>query len=366
MNMALPSTQAAFCTHDNILRYNENQETALARSSGCRRSGTLSSWHEPGGIQVGDPYEFRGVHHMPVSDPTPVATDAAAMPVQVQRVTSAGLATLRDLLAVEEPLEVRLGYDLAGERAQRVLSVTMRTPGHDRDLAIGFLFTEGIVASPEQVISVHPCKSGNAIRVDLRPGVAFNLARLERHFYTTSSCGVCGKTSLEAVRICSGLSVPPGSVVDAEVIHRLPAGLRAAQAVFDRTGGLHASALFDTNGTLLCLREDVGRHNALDKLVGAQFLAGRTPLADSILLVSGRASFELVQKAVVAGIPILAALGAPSSLAVNLAEEHGMTILGFVRPESFNIYSGAQRIHRALELPLLCAKPESRLPLSMV
>jgi FdhD protein len=303
---------------------------------------------------------------MPVSDPIPVATDSAAMPVQVHRVSAAGLAVQRDLLAVEEPLEIRLGYELSGERTHRVLSVTMRTPGHDRDLALGFLFTEGIVVMREQVVSVHPCKSGNAIRVDLRPGVAVNLARLERNFYTTSSCGVCGKTSLEAVRVCNGHRVSPGPVVAAHVIHRLPAGLRAAQAVFDRTGGLHASALFDTNGTLLSLREDVGRHNALDKLIGAEFLAGRTPLSDAILLVSGRVSFELVQKAVVAGIPILGALGAPSSLAVNLAHEHGMTVLGFVRPDSFNIYSGAQRIHSTRGVPNLCVEATARLALSVV
>ena len=278
---------------------------------------------------------------MPVRDLTP-----GALPVQVQRVTAAGLAVQRDLLAVEEPLEIRLGYELSGERARRVLSVTMRTPGDDRDLAVSD-------SSLPKASSPHGTRSSRFIVAKAAtrfvwtcgPVVAVNLARLERNSYTTSSCGVCGKTSLAAVRVGGGHHVPPGPVVAAEVIYRLPARLRAAQAVFDRTGGLHASALFDTNGTLLCLREDVGRHNALDKLIGAEFSAGRTPLSDAILLVSGRVSFELVQKAVVAGIPILAALGAPSSLAVNLAEEYGMTVLGFVRPDSFNIYTGAQRIH---------------------
>jgi FdhD protein len=221
----------------------------------------------------------------------------------------------------------------------------MRTPGHDAELAVGFLFTEGILVEREQVAGVHRCRAGNVARVELRPGVAVDLTRLERHFYTSSSCGVCGKASLEAVRV-QARHRPSADrpAVEAAVIHRLPEALRAAQTVFDRTGGLHASALFDPRGNLLCLHEDVGRHNALDKLIGAQFLAGRTPLLDSILLVSGRASFELVQKAAVAGIPILAAVGAPSSLAVSLAREHGLTVLGFVRQDRFNIYCGGERL----------------------
>jgi FdhD protein len=258
-----------------------------------------------------------------------------------------------DLLAVEEPLEIRLVCDDGRRRVERAVSVTMRTPGHDRELAIGFLYTEGIVATAGQIQSVHACKNGNVVRVSLRTGVAVDLARLERHFYTSSSCGVCGKASLEAVRVRAGARPPDGSpVVEAAIIHRLPEALRAAQAVFDRTGGLHASALFDAGGKLLCLREDVGRHNALDKLIGAQFLAGRTPLSEDLLLVSGRASFELVQKAAVAGIPVLAALGAPSSLAVSLARQHGLSVLGFVRQDCFNIYTGAQRIRRAPAAPI--------------
>ena len=192
------------------------------------------------------------------------------------------------------------------------------------------------------------CGAGNVARVNLRPGIEVDLSRLERHFYAASSCGVCGKASLEAVRVYPRNRPAEGRpVVDAAVIHRLPATLRAAQAVFDRTGGLHAAALFNVGGDLLCLREDVGRHNALDKLIGAQFLAERTPLSQSVLLVSGRVSFELVQKAAVAGIPILAAVGAPSSLAVSLAREHGLTILGFVREDRFNIYTGSERIRQA-------------------
>ncbi len=221
----------------------------------------------------------------------------------------------------------------------------MRTPGDDAELAVGFLFTEGLIADREQVAGVRMCKGGNAVRVDLTPGVAVDLARLERHFYTGSSCGVCGKSSLAAVRVEPRFRPAAGMpVVEAEVIYRLPEALREAQTVFDRTGGLHASALFNTAGCLLDLREDVGRHNALDKLIGAEFLAGRLPLTEAILLVSGRVSFELVQKAAVAGIPIVAAVGAPSSLAVDLAREHGLTLLGFVRVERFNIYTGAERI----------------------
>jgi FdhD protein len=250
-----------------------------------------------------------------------------------------------DELAVEEPLEIRLRSAIGGNSVNICISVTMRTPGNDRELAAGLLFTESILTAPEQVASIRVCGAGNVVCVKLRPGIAVDLSRLERHFFTSSSCGVCGKVSLEAVRVCSpvrlGYNHP---IVDAEVISRMPEALRAAQTVFDRTGGLHAAALFDSHGQLICLREDVGRHNALDKLIGAQFLAGRTPLLDDVLLVSGRASFELVQKAVVAGIPILAAVGAPSSLAVDLAREYGLTLLGFVRKDRLNIYTGDQRI----------------------
>jgi FdhD protein len=275
----------------------------------------------------------------------PDQTDPALAAVPICRVNGTGAVHNDDLLAVEEPLEIRLGHEIDGRRTHTAVSVTMCTPGHAEELAVGFLFTEGIITSPRQVAGVHACGHGNAIRVDLQPGVAVDLARLERHFYTTSSCGVCGKTSVEAVRVRHDKRPSPDRpIVSAEVIRQLPATLRAAQPVFERTGGLHASALFDSDGNLLCLREDVGRHNALDKLIGHQFLAGRTPLADKVLLVSGRASFELVQKAAVAGIAILAAVGAPSSLAVDLAREHGMTLVGFVRPDRFNIYCGGDRI----------------------
>lgn len=269
----------------------------------------------------------------------------ALVGVGVCRVSGSDHSVHSDVLAVEEPLEIRLGCDVAGRRVHRAVSVTMRTPGHDDELAAGFLVGEGIIDSREQLADVRACASRNVVRVDLRPGVAVDLSRLERHFYTSSSCGVCGKASLDSVRVAFRNCPPEGRpVVDAEVVHRLPEALRSGQAVFDRTGGLHASALFDTTGKLLSLREDVGRHNALDKLIGAEFLAGRTPLSNHVLLVSGRASFELVQKAAVAGIPILAAVGAPSSLAFDLARECGMTVLGFVRRDRFNVYTGAERV----------------------
>jgi FdhD protein len=269
----------------------------------------------------------------------------AVASVRLCRIDASGPTIAPDLLAVEEPLEIRLGCEAEGRRAHHVVSVTMRTPGHDRELAAGFLFTEGILRAREQVASIHCCGVGNVVCVELRPSVAVDLARLERHFYTASSCGVCGKTSLQAVRVPAELRPPAEKpVVEAALIHNLSEQLREAQALFERTGGLHAAALFDLSGRLLCVREDVGRHNALDKLIGASFLEGRLPLWEKVLLVSGRASFELVQKAAVAGIPILAAVGAPSSLAVDLAAEHGLTVLGFVRQERFNIYTGHARV----------------------
>ncbi|MBL9162769.1 MAG: formate dehydrogenase accessory sulfurtransferase FdhD [Planctomycetaceae bacterium] len=266
---------------------------------------------------------------------------------EILRICGGRIAAHKDLLAVEEPLEIRLASIEGGTRVRRAVSITMRTPGHDDQLAVGFLFTEGIIKAPEQVARVAGCKSGSVACVNLRPGVEVDVSRLERHFYATSSCGVCGKASLEAVEVLPSVRCEPGEpIIDAAVIGRLPAKLRDAQAVFDQTGGLHASALFDASGEMLCLREDVGRHNALDKLIGSEFLAGRTPLTRSILLVSGRVSFELVQKAAVAGIPILAAIGAPSSLAVELARKHDMTLLGFVRDDRFNVYVGAERIRQ--------------------
>lgn len=267
---------------------------------------------------------------------------------RINRITTTGTRPDVDVLAIEEPLEIRI--QLPGVAKHKAISITMRTPGDDFDLAAGFLFTEGIIQKPAQVKNVRYCglpakdkNIRNTLVVELADGIHIDLKRLERHFYTTSSCGVCGKSSIEALhtgakRVESDLRITPG------IINSLPGTLRTAQAVFERTGGLHASALFSVEGNLDILREDVGRHNALDKVIGAMFTAKETPLNDRILLVSGRASFELVQKALMAGIPVLAAVGAPSSLAVELAAEFGMTLIGFVRDGRFNIYTGEERI----------------------
>jgi FdhD protein len=255
-----------------------------------------------------------------------------------------------DLVAVEEPLEIRIGFGILSERQQKSLSVTMRTPGHDFELALGFLFTEGIISSFKQVESIKYCEDvgrqekDNVVRVELKPEVQIDFQKLQRNFYTTSSCGVCGKSSIDAVRQQCHVLVSDWKISPA-LIHALPDKLRKAQHVFEYTGGLHASGLFHyKTEELVLLREDVGRHNALDKIIGAKLIESQIPLADYILLVSGRASFELVQKAALAGISILAAVGAPSSLAVQLAKDTGLTLLGFVRETRFNIYSGAERI----------------------
>lgn len=265
-----------------------------------------------------------------------------------------------DVLAIEEPLEIRLGFSKDGRFSHQAISITMRTPGDDGDLAAGFLFTEGIVRDAGEIKQIRHCglkigKGGgtldrasalnsNTIRVDLNEGVDVDLKSLERHFYTTSSCGVCGKSSIEALHTGVTKLTNNDLRVDSDVIHGLPASLLRAQPTFEKTGGLHASVLFDSEGRIDTIAEDVGRHNALDKVIGRKFLAGETPLSDKILMVSGRASFELVQKALMAGIPILAAVGAPSSLAVELAREFGMTLIGFVREERFNIYCGGERL----------------------
>lgn len=275
--------------------------------------------------------------------------------VSVCRVNSVVSIVEHDVLAVEEPLEIRLGYSDAGERVQRSISITMRTPGDDTELAAGFLFTEGIIRSRADIARLFhtgaPLASTdtrNTVRIDLHDKVEIDLKRLERHFYTTSSCGVCGKTSIDAVQTLRCPVLPAGAPwLSASTIHALPDTLRRAQAIFDCTGGLHAAAFFNASGELLSLREDVGRHNAVDKLIGAELLADRVPVGERVLFVSGRASFELVQKALAADTPVLAAVGAPSSLAVDLAREHGMTLLGFVRGNRFNIYTGVERIREA-------------------
>jgi FdhD protein len=252
-----------------------------------------------------------------------------------------------DLLAAEEPLEMRVSLEQGGRRVRHSVAVTMRTPGHDFALAAGFFLSEGIVAAREAIWSIAYCQEAeeqNVVDVLLAPGVAFSPERFSRNVYTTSSCGVCGKTSIDLVRaVCPARPVGRERVARA-VLAGLPESLRQAQPVFSHTGGLHAAGLFDASGRLLLQHEDVGRHNALDKVIGTLLLDGALPASDRVLLVSGRASFELVQKALAAGIPILAAVGAPSSLAVELASELGLTLIGFLRDGRFNVYSGEERI----------------------
>jgi len=256
-----------------------------------------------------------------------------------------GLSCSRsDLLAIEEPLQLCLnGFPL---------SITMRTPGSDLDLATGFLFTEGIIDDVGQILSMRaesaedsPENSGDRVTIRLRPNIAIDPRRIRRNFYTSSSCGVCGKLAIGAIEVRPSRPMrQSGLQFHADLIYRLPDLLRCAQNTFERTGGLHAAGLFSPEGTLLGLREDVGRHNAVDKLIGFALRDGTVPLGDSLILVSGRAGFELVQKSVMAAIPVLAAVGAPSSLAVRVAERFGMTLVGFLRGERFNIYSGNWRI----------------------
>lgn len=256
------------------------------------------------------------------------------------------LENATDALAVEEPLEIRVGIG----KTHRAVSITMRTPGSDAELAAGFLFTEGILNSPKQIKSIKHCgnlaNNQNTIRVDLAENTPVDFKKLERNFYTTSSCGVCGKSSLEALTIAGAEKILSNDLpqMPAEIVHELPETLRRNQAVFDETGGLHAAALFDFRGGLIDLKEDVGRHNAVDKLIGRQFLDNQIPLHDKILFLSGRASFELVQKAVMAQIPVICAVGAPSSMAVEAAKEFNITLLGFVRERRFNIYCGNARV----------------------
>jgi FdhD protein len=263
----------------------------------------------------------------------------------VMRIVDGEIRRRPDVLAAEEPLEIRVdGQSLA---------VTMRTPGHDVELAHGFLLTEGVIGAREDISIARYCDSVddsgrntyNVLDMALAPGVPPPDDSVERRFYTTSSCGVCGKASLDAVRTKTRFA--PGDdpvTVSAEVLFGLPDALRAAQAVFETTGGLHAAGLFRADGTLVVVREDVGRHNAVDKVIGHALLADAIPAAGSVLMVSGRASFELTQKAVMAGIPVLAAVSAPSSLAVEMALETGMTLVGFLRGRSMNVYAGTQRV----------------------
>ena len=264
---------------------------------------------------------------------------------QVSEWDDGTLRRKEDYLAAEEPLEIRIGDD--------PLSVTMRTPGHDLELAAGFLFTEGLVQRRAQILALEalepdanaPAENrGNVVLAKLAPESTPDFEKMRRHFFAASSCGICGKASIDSVRARTLDPPNPDFRFDPEVLVRLPDALRASQAVFGRTGGLHAAGLFNAAGELLVLREDIGRHNAVDKVIGWALLEERVPLSETILMVSGRGGFEIVQKAIVAGLPVVASVSAPSSLAVQLARELGQTLIGFLRGRRFVVYAGEQRI----------------------
>lgn len=271
---------------------------------------------------------------------TPVA------PIAITRFESGTATAANDILVTEEPLEIRLGHGPLEDRKEVRVSVTMRTPGHDEELVRGFLLTEGIVMKASEVVRVAYCANvkdeerGNVVRAELHPDLEVDPARWQRNFYTTSSCGVCGKSSIEAVHAIQRCSIAPMEKLDPQMITALPDRMRKAQTVFEHTGGIHAAALFTTQGELLLLREDIGRHNAVDKVIGAALVAA-LDLSRSLLLVSGRAGFELVQKCVVVGIPAMASVGAPSSLAVSLAQESGLLLIGFLRGDRYNAYTAS-------------------------
>ena len=266
--------------------------------------------------------------------------------MRIRKVSNNEAFDTNDQLAIEEPLEIQLQYGPAVNRVHKSISVTMRTPGHDWELATGFLFTEGIIRNNHEILFVEQeAFDKNKIVVGLQEDVTPDIQKLERNFYTTSSCGVCGKSSIDAIKTISAYKNETDTIcLKAEMFYTIHEIVRGHQTIFDTTGGLHASAIFDLQGNFIMLREDVGRHNALDKLIGTALLNEQLPLNNSILLLSGRASFELIQKASLAGIKIVTAVGAPSSLAVELAKELNITLIGFLRDERFNIYSGEERI----------------------
>lgn len=273
--------------------------------------------------------------------------------VHITKVNNSTFVLADDVLAVEEPLEIRLGFGELDLREQKRVAVTMRTPGNDFELALGFLYTEGIIQNPNDIYKIQYCTELNSIenkenivRVELNPAVNLDWSKLQRNFYTTSSCGVCGKESIEAIRTtCNIPKHQPQLTINPSVIVALPDKLRARQSVFEHTGGIHACALFDVDGNLHLVREDVGRHNALDKLIGAGLKMDDGFLPSGILLLSGRASFELLQKAAMAHVQVVCAVGAPSSLAVQTAQEFGITLIGFLRDNRFNIYTHTERIN---------------------
>lgn len=303
-----------------------------------------------------------------------MSTKLSISPTEITRLEHGNSLATNDFVAVEEPLEIRLTGANLEPNTEKNVAITMRTPGNDVELALGFLFTEGIISSAQDIISTQESADQSRITIELHDSVVVDLDSMERHFYTTSSCGVCGKASIDAVQVKCKIALPQTQwKVDADVIFRLPDALRNAQASFEHTGGIHGCALFQRNGEIIATAEDVGRHNALDKLIGG-WLNGSIErrnqstsamnqntdktnaetkptktletqnLADHILLLSGRISFELVQKAAMAGIRMIAAVGAPSSLAIDLAEELGITLVGFLRGERCNIYTHSQRV----------------------
>jgi FdhD protein len=272
-------------------------------------------------------------------------------PVTINRISDTKNSVENDLVVVEEPLEIRIGYGSEDERQQTTVTVTMRTPGDDEHLCLGFMCAEGMIDSATEVMSAKYCNNigeedggENIMRIELRPSVSFNPDDYQRNFYTNSSCGVCGKASIDHIKKISRPIVDTSLRVSKNTIISMPHALEGSQDLFKHTGGLHACGLFTTNGDLISHKEDVGRHNALDKLIGSLLLKDQLPASDKMLMLSGRISFELVQKAVQAGIPIIAAVGAPSSLSIDLAKEYGVTLIGFLKKAGFNIYTNPERI----------------------
>ncbi|PSL43381.1 FdhD protein [Chitinophaga niastensis] len=264
----------------------------------------------------------------------------------IKKVEAGGIIDTNDILASEEPLEIRLVHGLSHNRRQQNISVTMRTPGQDKELAAGFLFTEGIITAQEDILDIilSENEDGSIATVQLKTMVTPKLDNTQRNFKSTAACGVCGKTEMSSIHTGVHVSNESASTFSAALLYQLPDKLRREQAVFEATGGLHAAALFDTSGNLLILREDIGRHNAVDKLIGAAMAQQLMPLHSHLLLLSGRAGFELIQKAAMANIPVIAAVGAPSSMAVKTAGEWNITLVGFLREQRFNIYTAAERI----------------------
>ena len=266
--------------------------------------------------------------------------------ISILKISGTEITETADKVAVEEPLEIQLAYSTPTGRMLKNIAVTMRTPGNDEELAAGFLFTEGVVKDKEAILEIkRPHTDDNRVLVTLKENVQPVLANTARNFYSTSSCGVCGKASIEAIRIVSPYIHAKDTIsIKASLLYGLQDAVKAQQQVFEETGGIHASALFDADGKFMMLREDVGRHNALDKIIGAALLNDQLPLNNCILFLSGRASFELLQKSAMAGIRLIAAVGAPSSLAVEMAKDNNITLTGFLKSNRFNVYSGEQRI----------------------